>query len=236
MIHSAEAMNGERAGLPVRDSRKAAFREASRHSARVRFLRRAILVGSLGGILVVVIIGLFDPFSRLPKNITVGHTGLDGTRITMESPRLSGYHQDGHPYEVRAAAGVQDIRNPNIIELHEVDARFTLTDNSIAHLESPAGVFDNGRNLMTFPGRVQITTTSGYDIHMQSAEMDVKAGTMTSNDTVTVRMNNGTIAADRLSMTNADGPKIIFDGNVRSTFEPNDGTSATSGTAKESAP
>jgi lipopolysaccharide export system protein LptC len=229
-------MNGERGGSPLRDSRKAAFRDASRHSARVRFLRRAILVGSLGGIVAVAAIGMFDPFSRLPKNIKVDHAGLDGTRITMESPRLSGYHQDGHPYEVRAAAGVQDIRNPSIIELHEVDAHFTLADSSIAHLESPAGVFDNAHNFMTFPGQVQITTTSGYDIHLQSAEMDVKAGTMTSNDSVTVRMNSGTIAADRLSITSEGGQKITFDGNVRSTFEPKDDTSASSGTAKENAP
>jgi lipopolysaccharide export system protein LptC len=89
---------------------------------------------------------------------------------------------------------------------------------------------------MTFPGQVQITTTSGYDIHLQSAEMDVKAGTMTSNDSITVRMNSGTIAADRLSITSEGGQKITFDGNVRSMFEPKDDTSASSGTAKENAP
>lgn len=229
------AMKSEQGGPPLPDSRKAAFRDADRHSARVRFLRRAIFVASLGAIVAVVAIAIFDPFSRLPKNITVDHAGLDGTRITMESPKLSGYRQDGRPYEVSAAAGVQDIRNPNVFELHEVEGRFTLTDNSIAHIEAPAGTFDNARNFMTFPGRVQITTNSGYDIHLQSAEMDVKAGTMTSNDPVTVRMNNGTIAADRLSMEQG-GQAITFDGNVRSTFESSDDTGVAGGPAKGNAP
>lgn len=234
MIHPAEAMNVEQGGLPSGHSRNAAFRDADRHSARVRFLRRAILVGSFGGIVALVVIGVFNPFSRLPKNISVDHAGLDGTRITMEAPKLSGYRQDGRPYEVHAAAGVQDIRKPSIFELHEIDGRFTLTDSSVAHLESASGTFDNARNFMIFPGRVQITTNSGYDIRMQSAEMDVKAGTMTSNDPVIVRMTNGTIAANRLSMTGG-GQSITFDGDVRSTFAPSATTGASDGAAKESA-
>ncbi len=235
MIHPAEAMNVEQGGSPLWHSRKAAFRDADRHSARVRFLRRVILVGSFGAIVAVVGIGMFDPFSRLPKNISAAHTGLDGTRITMEAPKLSGYRQDGRPYELHAATGVQDIRKPSIIELHEVDARFTLSDSSVAHLESPAGTFDNQRNFMTFPGQVQITTNSGYDIHLQSAEMDFKAGTVSSNDPVSVRMTRGMIAADRLSTTEGN-QKITFDGNVQSTFDSSDATGASGGDAKENPP
>ena len=136
----------------------------------------------------------------------------------MEAPKLSGYREDGRPYALTAATGIQDIRRPSIIELHEVDAHFTLTDSSVAHLEAPAATFDSTRNVMTFPERVQITSNSGYDIHMQSAEMDVKAGTMNSNDPVTIKMTKGTIAADRLAMTDG-GHETTFDGNVRSVFE-----------------
>lgn len=228
-------MNVERGGLLDRQSRSAAFRDADRHSARVRFLRRAILIGAFGGIAGLVVIGMFDPFSHLPKNISVAHTGLDGTRITMEAPKLSGYREDGRPYELHAATGVQDIRKPSIIELQEVDAHFTLSDSSVAHLESPAAVFDSTRNFMTFPGRVQITSNSGYDIHMRSAEMDVKAGTMMSNDPVSVKMTKGTIAADRLSMTGG-GQDLSFDGNVRSTFAAGDDSATSGAPTKENPP
>jgi lipopolysaccharide export system protein LptC len=227
-------MNVEQGGSAFQQSRSAAFRAADRHSKRVRFLRGAILVGCLVGTAILLLVGVFDPFGRLPKNISVSRAGLDGTRITMEAPKLSGYRQDGRPYDLTASNGVQDIHKPSIIELNQVDAHFTLSDNSVAHLEAPAATFDSGRNLMTFPQRVQITSNSGYDIRLLSAEMDVKAGTMLSHDPVSVKMTKGTIAANSLAMTDG-GHETTFDGNVRSVFAvSNDADGA--GTAAVSSP
>lgn len=228
-------MNAEQEGLPLGHSRKAAFRDAGRHSAHVRFLRRAIPLGSFGGIVVIVVLGMFDPISRSPKAISVAHSRLDGTHITMEAPKLSGYREDGRPYELRAATGVQNRRQPGIIELHKIDARFTLSDNSVAHLESSAGIFDNRRNLMTFPGRVQVTTNSGYKIVMRSGEVNVKAGTLASNGPVIVRMPRGMIAADRLSASDG-GLNITFEGHVRSRFRPATGTGENGANSQENAP
>jgi lipopolysaccharide export system protein LptC len=228
MTHPAETMNVQQGGSRFQPSRSGAFRSAGRHSKRVRFLRRIILFGCLGGSAALLVVGIFNPFGSVPKNISVAHTGLDGTKITMEAPKLSGYRQDGRPYQLSAARGVQDIRKPSIIELHEVDAHFTLTDNSVAHLESSAAVFDSARNFMTFPHPVQITSNSGYEVHLQSAEMDVKAGTMTTHDPVSMRMTKGTIAADSLA-TSEGGQETTFEGNVRSVFASSGNEAATAG-------
>lgn len=217
MTDVAGAMQVRRGEPAIESSRSAAFRAADLHSGRVRWLRRLILIGAVGGTVALFGIAFFDPFNHLPKNVSVAHAGLDGTRITMAKPKLSGYRQDGRPYAVHAVSGVQDIRKPNIIELNDMEARFTLSDQSVARLESPHAVYDSTRNFMTFPGQVHISSDSGYDIYLQSAEMDIKAGNMVSKDPVTVHMTSGTVAADSLSMTDG-GQRITFDGHVQSSF------------------
>ena len=132
-------------------------------------------------------------------------------------PKLSRYRADGKPYNVRAASGVQDIRKPNIVELNEIEARFETADQATVRLTSPTGVYDSSREFMQLRGDVRITSTKGFDVRMQSADMDFKAGTVVSNEPVTVVSSNGTVAADRVDILES-GKQISFQGNVRSMF------------------
>jgi lipopolysaccharide export system protein LptC len=218
MTHSTEAVR-----LDMRDTGPAArrgetFREAMRHSARVRFLRRAILVGCLGGLAGIIAFSMLDPFGKLPQNLSIAQAGLNGTRITMQLPKLSGYRPDGNPYDVRAASGVQDIRHPNIIELNEIEARFDTADKMAVHLVAPEGTYDSSRDFMTMRGNVRITTDSGYDIRMTKADMDVRNGSVVSDEPITVTMSGATIRADRLDIRKS-GHEITFEGNVRTAFK-----------------
>src|SRR5450631_768712 len=51
---------------------RGAIKAAGRHSARVRFLRRAIVVVCVLAVGVVAVLAAFDPFRRLPRNISIG--------------------------------------------------------------------------------------------------------------------------------------------------------------------
>ena len=92
-----------------------AFVRAGRHTGRVRLFKRGILIFcgvtvSLGAVII-----LFDPLGRL-ASLSIGGVGLQGTKITIETPRLTGKRRNGMPYEVRAAQGIQDMLRPEIIE------------------------------------------------------------------------------------------------------------------------
>ncbi|MBX9739180.1 MAG: LPS export ABC transporter periplasmic protein LptC [Beijerinckiaceae bacterium] len=218
-------MNGDRSHRGAFEAtRSRAFRAAGRHSSRVVFLRRFILASSILGIVALVVIGVFNPFGQLPQNVSISGGNLDGTRVTMEKPKLNGYRKDGRPYEVRASSGVQDVRKPSIIELKDLDARIGMSDRSTVRVASPFGVYDSTREFMDFQGEVSIKSDTGYDIRMQSAQMDFKAGTVVSDKPVSVVMTNGTVLADRLDITDS-GRLITFAGNVRSTILPEKDTS-----------
>jgi lipopolysaccharide export system protein LptC len=147
---------------------------------------------------------------------------LDGTRVTMEQPRLAGYRKDGRPYEVNANSGVQDIRQPNLIELNTLDAKIGMADQSTLHVVSTSGLYDSLREFMDFSKPVRIKSPT-YDIDMKSAKMDFKAGTVATDQDVKVLLSTGEILADRMNILD-NGQNIVFEGKVRSTFESQDGS------------
>lgn len=202
--------------------REIAFKAASAHSARVRWLKRGIVFGALAIVATLAAVSLFNPLGGLPGAFTIDRATLNGTRITMDQPRMSGFRKDGKPYTVRARTGVQDVRKPGLIELNEISARIQVEENNVVNVVAPAGLFDSGADKLKLQasgsaGFISIKSTSGFDIRMRSADMNFKTGYVQSSEPVNVRMNNGTIDADTLEVRD-NGKTISFTGNVRSTF------------------
>jgi lipopolysaccharide export system protein LptC len=229
---------------PLVDRAKA-FRDAGRHTLRVRILRWSIVLGALALALGGAVFALMDRLGVRQVDLTLARATLNGSRVTMDAPKLNGFRRDGRPYEVRARSGVQDVRTPKIIELNEVEANLQTADRTSVRVLAPEGVFDSGADRMRLQGRsgtggtgagvsgaggsgagdsgiVRVTSTSGYTIVMRSAEMDFKTGALRSNEPVAVTMTNGTVEADSLDVT-GNGASVSFIGNVRSVIMPEAG-------------
>jgi lipopolysaccharide export system protein LptC len=220
-------------GRPPMVDRAQAFRDAAAHSRRVRQLRRGIVFGSIGLVAAIVGWSLFAPTGALPGGVTINQATLNGTRVMMDLPKLSGYRRDGRPYEVRAKSGVQDIRTPKIIELNEIEATIQTADGSSVRVQSPKGVFDSGIDRMRLDAgaandRIRITSSRGYDMLMRTAEMDFKKGDVTSADPVELKLTNGVILADTMQIE-GHGTRVSFTGNVKSTIAPDSSVRITAG-------
>lgn len=196
---------------------RGAIKAAGRHSARVRFLRRAIVVICVLAVGVVAGLAAFDPFRRLPRNVSIGQVRVDGTRITVEAPKISGVQKDGRPYEVMAQAGMQDTTTPNIIELRGIDAKIGLGDASTLKVTAEHGTYDSLNDHLVMDGSAQIKNDVGYAIFLKTAHVDFKTGALVSTDPVNVVLNGGTVAANQIDIEN-DG-KVSFEGAVKSIIE-----------------
>ncbi|MCP8938603.1 LPS export ABC transporter periplasmic protein LptC [Alsobacter sp. SYSU M60028] len=194
------------------------YRDAVRHSRRVRFLRRAIPIGAAATVAGILFVAIFDPFRGVP-DVSIGGISVNGSRITMELPRLTGFKRDSRPYEVTAQSASQDIKAPNIIELTQLKSRIALADRGFATVEAARGVYDSQAEKLTLERDVRLHTENGYDVLMRSALIQFKAGTVGSADPVTVRFNGGTIDASAVDMFD-NGQHIIFMGPVRTVLEP----------------
>ena len=204
---------------PGQTSGSESFLRAARHSARVRLLRKAIPIGVLVAVSGLLAVWLFDPFRQVFPNFTVQGFDLSATKVTMEKPKLAGFKKDNRPYEVVAKSAIQDITKPSIVNLIEMDAHLAMENGGSAVLKAKRGIYDTQNETLEVREDVRVQTTTGYDIHLESAKMKFKTGDISSEQPVNVRMQGGEISADSLQMID-NGKKVTFIGNVRSRLEP----------------
>ena len=214
------ALTQSRFATAMIDDKAAAFVRASRHSRRVRWLRRLILLTAIGLCVGVVIFAFFNPFRALvPDNVSIEGAGLSGSRVTMAKPKMSGFRKDGRPYDFVAETAVQDLKAPNLLELNKLDAHVTMSDRGVAHVVADTGLYDTSKEIMDLKGNIRITSDSGYDITMHSAHIEFQGSNVISHEPVTVVMKTGTVASDSMQMSD-NGAHIVFDGNVKSVMLP----------------
>jgi lipopolysaccharide export system protein LptC len=215
--------------------RAAAFAAAARHSKLVRFLRIAILAGAAGTVAVLVAIAVFDPFGRLPSEASIAGLGLDGTKVMMDHPKLAGFRSDGRPYLVNAERAIQDILHPTIVELRGIDGEVGMAGNSATKVRADRGVYDTANERMDLSRNVRIKSDQ-YDVTLQSASIDFKAGVYLSHEPVAVVTSNGTtIDADTVAATD-NGKQLTFEGHVRSVLQVGDAAERTGGELKGTNP
>src|SRR5689334_24755986 len=96
----------------------------------VRILRVAVPAAVLLAMTAVVAVSVFNPFRMLlPKlPVDIGNLVVSGTKITMESPHLAGFSTDQRPYELWAQPAIQDLTDPDHVELQTLRAKMLMED------------------------------------------------------------------------------------------------------------
>jgi lipopolysaccharide export system protein LptC len=217
-VARAQGLGVAEGGAMAPAPRARAIASARRHSRMVWFFKRAIPLGAILGVLGVGFFAFFDPFRHVP-GVTVGPVTVSGTQVTMELPKLTGFKDDSRPYEVTASAALQDVRQPNLVELKDLKARIVTDDQgNAARLEANSGVLDTRKEQMELRQSVRVRTDSGQDVQLRSAQVDFKAGTVVSNEPVTVSLANGVIQAQGLEVKDS-GKVLHFRGRVSTVFE-----------------
>jgi lipopolysaccharide export system protein LptC len=194
----------------------ARFAIAARHSRLVRVLRvavPAVVALAMGG---VIAISIFNPFRALMKQLPVDIDNLvvSGSKITMESPHLSGFSPDQRPYELWAKTATQDLTDPDHVELKTLRAKIVQEDRSTVTLDARTGLFDTKTQLLDLHKDIFLQSSTGYEARLSQALLDIGKGTVTSEEPVDVKLLNGTLTADRLRITEK-GELIRFEGNVK---------------------
>jgi lipopolysaccharide export system protein LptC len=197
-------------GLEVR------FAAAARHSRMVRVLRVAVPAAVLLAMAGVVMISVFNPWritalANLP--IDMGNLVVSGTKITMETPHLAGFSTDQRPYDLWAKAAVQDLTNPDQVELQTLRAKVAMEDKSTVTLDARTGYYDSKQQMLDLRKDIFLQSSTGYEAKLSQAYVDINKGTVTSDEHVDVKLLNGTLTADRLRIINS-GEIVRFEGNV----------------------
>jgi lipopolysaccharide export system protein LptC len=196
-------------GLQVR------FAAAARHSRMVRMLRVAVPAAVALAIASIVAISIFNPFNvpTLKLPVDMSNLVVSGTKVTMETPHLAGFSTDQRPYELWAKAAIQDLADPDHVELKTLRAKVMMEDKSTVTMDASTGLFDSKQQMLDLRKDIFLQSSTGYEARLSQAYVDINKGTVTSDEHVDVKLLNGTLTADRLRIINS-GEVVRFEGNV----------------------
>jgi lipopolysaccharide export system protein LptC len=189
----------------------AVWRATRRHSRVVSGLRLV-----LPAIAFVVVAWMFISARTLPTDvgdIDLGDVGLEGTTLTMQNPSLSGFNEDGTGYQVTAAKALQDVTNPRTVTLESVDGTMTKPDGSKVRVTADNGVFDSEEQWLELSNNIVVATDKGDHAYLNAARVDMKAGTIVSDEPVRAKANSGSIRAKSMEITDS-GAHLLFKGKV----------------------
>lgn len=188
-----------------------AYRLATRHSSRVRLLKIALPVAAL------VIAGIFAVVSivrtYLPADLQVESASIEDGKIVMRNPAIAGRNKDGISYSMKAERALQDMKQPDVIELQKIIAKMPVNESTIAEVVAQNGIYDRGRNLLEMVAPFTINLNTGLAAAFQSAQLDINGGTMSTDKPVSIKSSGASIVAQSLRMTDK-GKVVTFEGQV----------------------
>ena len=194
---------------------EARFAIAARHSRIVRVLRVAVPAAVILSMAAIILVSVFNPFRMLLPKLPIDMENLvvSGTKITMESPHMSGYTPDRRPYEVWAKTATQDVTDPDHVELKTLRAKVLTEDQSTVTLDALTGVMDTKQQLLDLHKDIYLQTSTGYEAWLSQAFVDMGKGTVTSDEHVDVKWADGKLSADKLKIIGG-GEVVRFEGHV----------------------
>jgi len=196
---------------------KSAYTRALFHSARVKRLKILLPVAAV--IISLVFIAVSVVRAYLPEAIQIEGAKIEDGKVVMQRPAIAGRNANGINYSMVAEKALQDIRNPNLITLKTIKASMPVNSDVIAHVLAESADFDRSADTLKMHEPFTINMDNGIHAEFQGADLDIKAGKLTTDQPVAIQKGAASVVAQSLKMTDK-GNVIEFDGQVRMHIDP----------------
>jgi len=177
-----------------------AVRVAGRHSVMVRVTRIGLPVAVVAGLSALVGLTYFKPRQMFEKVPVSGKLAVQGSKITMELPHIVGFTRDNRAYELHAETAVQDISNPDVVELQNLRARMEMQDKDVVNVTANSGTYATKADKVVLRDQVIVTTQQGYKAVLREAAIEMKKGSVISEYPVDITLPNGWLKSNRLEI------------------------------------
>lgn len=141
----------------------------------------------------------------------------------MEAPKLKGYSKDKRPYDLTASRAVQDLKKTGIIKLENIRATVPMEAGIFADINAESGIYDTDREWLSLKRKIVVNSRKGTTILLESAEINLSDGSLTSTDPVSVTTATTSITASQVEVLE-NGSIIVFKQNVQMILQPSGGS------------
>jgi lipopolysaccharide export system protein LptC len=193
--------------------------DAEKYSRFVSIMKRALPMAAVVLIAAVVAYAL-QPRQQDRVTMTFESMREVDNDLAMIKPRLIGDDSDGNPFVVTADRAVQVGRNSRRARLENVEADMTIAKKDWLNATAARGLFDMDSNMLTLDGGLSVFSDTGYELHTQSATVDLKKSIVRGRNTVSGQGPIGTMRADTFVLDRAGGT-LVLNGHVHTTIDTN---------------
>lgn len=196
----------------------AALRNASRRSRLVRLLKVALPGLAL---LLTVLVLAWPQLQRGGDEFRLSYSSVEteSGALTMANARYHGVDDKGQPYVVTADTATQDLQDRDKLTLRNLTADITTNKGEWFTLSSDNGIYRDDTKRLFLSGNINIYSDMGYEFHGDTADVDLDAGTVSSDDMVWGQGPFGLLQAHGLRAWDG-GDKIRFINGVHTTLFP----------------
>jgi len=187
--------------------------DALRYTQFVGVMKRALPAAAFAVIAAVL---AYFFVARQPGRVNLGYERLSHVEndLAMVKPRLTGQDGHGNPFVITADQAVQDAKNPKRVSLTSVEADLSLDKNGWLNANATHGLVDMNANALELNGGINVFSDQGYELHTQSASVDLNKGVVHGHEQVTGHGPLGELRADQFHF-DRDSNILTLDGHVR---------------------
>ena len=190
--------------------------DAIRYSQFVSLMKRALPIAA-AAVLAAVLVYSFLPRPSDKITLTAQKTGMLDNDLTMMQPKLTGADDDGNPFVITAEKAVQDPKHPHRVRLKKIEADMTMQDGRWLNATASSGFFDMDSGALDLGGGIAMYSDSGYELHTDRLEGDMKKGAFHGPVAVSGHGPFGSLRADRFEYDRTRQELHLL-GNVRTNF------------------
>ena len=184
------------------------------YSLFVGFLK--VLLPALAAGLILLVIA-WPQLRPLEDSISVGigELSLDqADNLTMLNARYQGRDDKDQLFNLTADKASQAQGGDDMIVLEEPKADLFTNSGSWLAVPASSGQYRRRANMLDLAGAVSLYHDDGFEMHTESAHVDLEAGTATGSDPVQGQGPFGLLNAEGFSVVDR-GQRVIFFGKSR---------------------
>ena len=138
----------------------------------------------------------------------------------MDHPHLTGFGGDKRGYSLSADRAIQPLSTPGQVRLEEIKAKVTAAgQGDDEHHRRSRRLRSREKHAASCSAPIAVDSAEGYRLRMTGAHVDFGAGTLASDNPVSIGYGDSEITGERMSVSDG-GKTIVIEGSVRTVLMP----------------
>ena len=182
------------------------------HDHLIRVMK-LLLPAMVGMLLAYLLLSPLSKKAEISFLLDKNKVDVAGERLKVQAAQYRGMDNEGRPFVIDTASGVQATSSEPVVDIRGMAARIMLAEGQ-ATLRADRGRYDMQAQTVDVAGPILFTAADGYRLETSDVSVDLNNQSMASHKGVSGRMPLGRFTAQRMKVDLHDR-RVLLDGRAR---------------------